>query len=285
MKIDGRLLAQKLLEDLTKKVSDLKKNGISPHLAVILVGDDPASEAYVRQKKLKGESIGIKVSVCEYPKNTTEEELLTKVKEFNNDPDTHGVIIQQPLPRHINPHALVEATDPEKDVDGFNSRSKFTPPIAEAAIEILQNAHSLKKQSDNSTIGQFNNWLRPQRVAVIGKGETGGKPIINKLRSLGVQPLIIDSKTKDPKQITKNADIIISCVGKNEVLKNENIKSGSILLSIGMFRGNDNKLHGDYDEDDIKDKAGYYTPVPGGVGPVNVAMLLKNAINASRNSH
>jgi len=279
MKIDGRSIASNIFEDLQRTVSQLKKKGITPHVAVILVGDDPASHAYVRQKKLKGEAIGMKVTIHEFDSKVSENTLLSKVQQCNNDNNTHGVIIQQPLPSHIDPKKLVEATNPTKDVDGFHSQSRFTPPIAEATLMILKNVYTRSNPVQGYS---FNKWLSTKHVTVIGKGETGGKPIADKLNSLGVQPLIVDSKTKDPHSLTKQADIIISCVGKPNIITKDKIQHGVILISVGMFKGEDGKLHGDYEEDDIKDIAVYYTPVPGGIGPVNVAMLLKNVIISAK---
>lgn len=285
MKVDGRKIAQHLLDNLKKDVHDLKTKGIKPHLAVILVGYDQASHAYVRQKKLKGEQIGMIVSIHEFDVNISEDKILSTIQQFNNDTNIHGIVIQQPLPEHIDAKKLVEATDPSKDVDGFHSGSTFTPPIAEAAIEILKEIYfSSESGNNNLAIKQFNNWLHSKNIVVIGKGETGGTPIRNKLEKLGAAVTVVDSKTENPNEITKHADIIISCVGRANIIKGENIKEGAILLSVGMFRGEDEKLHGDYEEDDIKDIAEYYTPVPGGIGPVNVAELLGNVINAATNN-
>lgn len=281
MRIDGKQISSTLLENIHRDVNELLLKRITPHLVVLLVGNDPASESYVRQKKLKGESIGMKVTVVTYPQEITEAFLLEKIKQLNNDSTVHGIVIQQPLPNHIDPHVLTEATDPRKDVDGFHSKSDFTPPIAEAALEILTKAYSLSYHSEDK---EFTTWLKSQSVVVIGKGETGGTPIREKLERLGVDVAVIDSKTESPQELTKKADIIISCVGKPNVVKKDKIKKGVILLSVGMFRGDDNKLHGDYDEEDIKDIAAFYSPVPGGMGPVNVAMLLSNVIQAAKPS-
>lgn len=274
MKIDGALLAQTLLENLKTEVSSLTQSNTTPMLAVILVGDDPASEAYVRQKKIKGESIGIQVSIFRYAKETTEKELLKKIEELNKDQHVSGIIIQQPLPRHINPEVLVAATNPQKDVDGFHPESKFSPPIAEAVLEILK---EIAKQN-NFGIQEY---LMGKTVVVVGKGPTGGTPIRKMLEENGASPEVVDSKTPNPDEITKNADIIISCVGKEGIVRKENLKNAVVLISVGMSRGQDGKLHADYDEEEIDGIASYYTPVPGGVGPVNVVMLLANVIKVA----
>lgn len=284
MKIDGRELAQKILGELETEVAMLKEQAITPHLVVILVGNDPASEAYVRQKKLKGESIGMQVTIQNFNKDVSNNELLSTIEAYNNDKNIHGIIVQQPLPEHIDVDKIIEATDPKKDVDGFHKDSAFTPPIAEGVEEILKSVFSQIASSSSTPHNDdtFLSWLRKKNVVVVGKGETGGMPIIQKMRRLGVEPTIIDSKTQDPLGVKKNADIIISCVGRSRIVKADELKQGVILLSIGMFRGEDGKLHGDYEDDEIKGIASYYTPVPGGVGPMNVAMLLKNVIQAAK---
>lgn len=272
MRIDGKEIAASIFSALRESVVLLKKKNITPHLVVILVGNDPASVAYVNQKKKRGEEIGINVSIHHYKDTVTTAELLKTIKQCNNDSNVHGIIVQQPVPKHIDIQKIITTTDPRKDVDGFHSHSSFVPPIAEAAIEIL------KKTEQNDT---FPSWLKKQEIVVIGKGETGGTPIINKLQTLGATVRVIDSKTTNPEKLTRKATIIISCVGRPDIITKNNITKGVILLSIGMFRGDDGKLHGDYEEEDIKDIAKYYTPVPGGIGPINVAMLLKNTLLAA----
>lgn len=273
MKIDGKEIASEIFGKQKVLIADLKKKQIIPHLVVLLVGEDPASKAYVRQKKLKGEAIGMIVTILEFDTDVSEEKLLSEIRRLNEDPTIHGIVIQQPLPDHINPQILVEATDPQKDVDGFHSRSIFTPPIAEAVLEVLKTI----AQNPND----ISNWLSNQQIAVVGKGETGGKPIADMLRALDISPVIIDSKTTDRRAILKKSSVIISCVGKKNIITIEDISDGVILMSIGMYRGEDGKLHGDYESEDIEDKAAWYTPVPGGIGPINVAMLLQNVIQSS----
>ena len=170
MKIDGKEIAEDIFRKQIVRVAELKKNNITPHLVVILVGSDPASHAYVRQKKLRGEGIGMHVSVVSFDEDVSELTLLEKIEELNHDPSVHGIVIQQPLPKHIDPHVLVEKTDPKKDVDGFHSSSVFTPPIAEAVIEIIKTIARIRHEDD------FTSWLQDQTISVVGKGETGGKP-------------------------------------------------------------------------------------------------------------
>jgi len=272
MKIDGRQISNKILQELKIKVGELKKKGIVPHLAIIIIGNDPASVAYVRQKELKAKSIGAQTTILKLNQQTSEADLLKIVKEWNINRNIHGIIVQQPLPGQINTRTITQAIDPNKDVDGFNFKSQFKMPIAMAVLEIL------KTISPN----RLEKWLISKTIVIIGKGETGGKPIIEALRKLGIEPSIIDSKTEKPQEITRNSDIVISAVGKANIVSPEMIKQGTILIGVGQCREN-GKIVGDYDEEKIKDIASFYTPTPGGVGPVDVACLLKNVVIAAEN--
>ncbi len=268
MKIDGKEIAQNILENLKRRVEKLQKGSITPHLVIILVGNDPASESYVKQKVQKGEAIGIKVTVKNYQLTITNYQLLKAIEQLNNDNNVHGIIIQQPLPSQIDVSAVINAVSPQKDVDGFGPQTKFPMPLAVAVLKILQ---SVEK-----------NWQK-KKIVIIGKGETGGGPIINKLRTMNIEPIIIDSKTQNPNKLTKTADIIISSVGKANIVKADAIKKGVILISVGLHKGEDGKLHGDYEENEIANIASFYTPTPGGVGPVNVACLLENLLQSAEN--
>jgi len=272
MKIDGKEIASRMFGSLKPRIDKLKEHGIIPHLAIILIDKDPASVVYVNQKEIKGEKIGAKISVKRLSSDVSESKLLSAIEQLNNDNNVHGIIVQRPLPKNINSNAISLAIEPNKDVDGFHPNSKFQPPIALAVLKILKDISSLTRSH-----------LAKLKIVVIGKGETGGKPIIDMLRKMNIEPSIIDSKTKNPEALTKKADIIISAVGKSDVVRPEMIKKGLILIGVGLHRGDDGKLHGDYDEEKIKNIASFYTPTPGGVGPVNVAMLLKNLVLATEN--
>lgn len=271
VRIDGTEIASTIYKKLTNRVGALAKKNIIPHLAVILVGENPASVAYVTLKQKKGEAIGAKVTLLKYPTSVTTEELLKKLEELNSDPSVHGILIQRPLPEQIDVPKIELATNPQKDVDGFHPSSPFTLPLPLAVVKILEYCHP-----DN-----FKEWLASQSIVVIGKGPTGGGPIIKLLNKLGVNPVVIDSKTENPNDLMKNADIIIASAGRENVVQPENIKQGVILVGVGILRGTDGKLKGDYNEEEIKDIAGFYTPTPGGVGPVNVAMLMENLLTAT----
>jgi methylenetetrahydrofolate dehydrogenase (NADP+) / methenyltetrahydrofolate cyclohydrolase len=315
MKIDGKAIAAAMYESLRKRVGELQKKNIIPHLVVILIEEDPASVAYVRQKQKQGEAIGAKVTVLHYDRNITNEELEEKIKELNADPTVHAMLLQRPVPAHIDVGKLELLVDPQKDIDGFHPDSPYTLPLPLAVVRILEEVHysssegakATESRSKNNVIPDsdwgsmdsrppirvesmfrgnnksknFLSWLQSQHIVVIGKGPTGGGPVIAYLKKLGITPEIVDSKTQNPEKIIKQADIVISSVGKEEVVKPEMLKKGVILISVGLFRGSDGKLHGDYDEEKIQDVASFYTPTPGGVGPVNVAMLIENLLRTA----
>lgn len=276
MRIDGKAIASEIFSDLTKRVEQLKKIGIVPHLVVVLIGNDPASEAYVRQKDLKAQAIGAKATIINLESRIKNQELLNLIKKLSKDNTVHGIIVQRPLPKHISSEKINQSVSPEKDIDAFLPQSPFTMPLAAAVLKILEKIYGYTPRVEVQKTLIFTDWLKQKNIVVIGKGETGGGPTIALLRKLGATPTVIDSKTVNAPLITEEADIIISTVGRANIVRPENIKKGVILVGVGMHRGEDGKLHGDYEEEDIKDIASFYTPIPGGVGPVNVAMLLKN---------
>jgi methylenetetrahydrofolate dehydrogenase (NADP+)/methenyltetrahydrofolate cyclohydrolase len=296
MLINGKHIAEQIFSDLKQRVSSLN---FTPKLGVILVGEDPASEAYVMQKQLKADNINAEVAIFQFPIDTQTETLLDKIRSLNSDSTTHGIIVQRPLPPHINTDVLQEEIDESKDVDGFKSTSPFHVPVVLAVLRILNEVYvslRAKEMSDAISSSQIaasptaprnDNllvWLKTKQVVLIGKGSTAGKPLMDYLNEMGVAFQSIDSKTENPEEITKQADIIISSVGKGSIITREMIKPGVVLIGIGIFRGEDGKLHGDYEEEQIKDIAAFYTPTPGGVGPINVAMLLENLVMAAENS-
>ncbi len=269
MKIDGRKIADTILENLKHNVALLKKEGSFPTLAVILVGDDPASLSFIRQKRKAAEAIGAKLFLDHQPSTLSNQQLETSIAQYNHDPQIHGLIIQRPLPKQtlLDP-ALLHTVSPQKDVDGFISHSPFDAPVAEAVITILQTVHP-----DN-----FFSWISRQHIVIVGRGETAGTPIARMLIKQGLAPTIVHSQTSDPAGITRQADILISCVGKHRVITGDSIKPGAILIGVGMHREDDTTFHGDYEEEEVKKITSFYTPTPGGVGPVNVACLMQNLI-------
>lgn len=279
MRIDGKVLAQNILEKLQKDVVALN---IIPHLVAILIGNDPASEAYVRQKELKANKIGAKATVLRFPSNVSQLKINKTIAQLNNDRSVHGIIVQRPLPKHFDPKTINQAVVPKKDVDAFHTDSPFEMPLALAVSHVLEYVFNSINKTSSISGQNVEKWLRNKQIVIIGKGETGGGPTINLLRNKGIACQIIDSKTKNPDSLLQSADIVISAVGKPGVLKPERLKKGVILIGVGMNRGADGKLHGDYEEKDVENVSSYYTPIPGGIGPINVAMLLSNLIQAAK---
>jgi methylenetetrahydrofolate dehydrogenase (NADP+) / methenyltetrahydrofolate cyclohydrolase len=285
MKINGTALADKIYQGLIIKVKLLSGQGIVPHLAVILVGEDPASKLFVSLKAKQSKRIGIKFTLFQYPSDVSQPDITDTIIKLNNNPKIHGIVIQQPLPKHLNKQQLINLVDIQKDVDGFCPNSSFTSPIALAVIKALEHAFI----NNNRTIEQSNNhfitWLHSKSIVVLGKGDTGGGPIITHLQKLGFQPHIIDTQTKNSNSIIKSADIVITTVGKPGIIKPDMLKKDVILIGVGVHKGKDGKLHGDYKSKEIRDIAAFYTPVTGGIGPLNVAYLLSNLIQSAEKQH
>lgn len=247
MKLDGKAIA-----DVT--LTDLAAQHISATLAVIQIGDNPASLAYIKQKQKAAEKIGARVIVTNS---------IADLHTLNNDPTIHGIIVQRPVPEGVGEYHVI----PYKDVDGFEQNSPFDVPVALGVWKILQ--------SISNTQSPIHNFV------VIGRGEAAGAPIAYYLKKQGCATSVIHSKTPNPQEIMKQADCIISCVGKERVVTADAVKPGAILISVGLWRDEVGKLRGDYDEAEIENIASYYTPTPGGVGPVNVACLMQNLVKAT----
>jgi len=262
MKIDGKALADGIFTDLTARVAALKEQGIVPTLAVILVGDNSDSLAYIRQKQKATERIGGRFIFEHLPATTTQKELTARVQMYNDDSSVHGLIVQRPI---IN--SLTATVSSGKDIDGFEKNSPFDVPITMAIFALLQNIHVDYRQKN---------------IVIVGRGETAGKPIAEAFAKQQCAMSVLYSTTPNPKGIMQTADILISCVGKEHVITSDSVKPGAILLSVGLSRGEDDKLHGDYDENDIENIASFYTPTPGGVGPVNIASLMQNLVKAAQ---
>jgi methylenetetrahydrofolate dehydrogenase (NADP+)/methenyltetrahydrofolate cyclohydrolase len=278
MKIDGRQIAANILNDLKTKVDILKEQGITPTMAVLLIGDVKSSEAYVRQKEIKAKQIGAEIKIFRFDENVTNEIIASLIKKLDADKNIHGIILQRPTPEQINAEELENLISPLKEIDGFGQNSSYTIPVAAAIFEILGEIFG-NLNEDNS----FNEWLSSNKIVVIGKGETAGAPIINYFRKREIEPIIVDSQTENAEQILSSADIIISAIGKRGVLKTTGLKKDVILIGVGLSADEDGKTKGDYDDSEIEEIASFYTPTPGGVGPVNVALLLNNLVEATEN--
>lgn len=280
MLLDGKMVADGILQSITHTVSTLQSKGIIPTLGVILVGDDPGSLSYIKQKQKMAERVGIRVIFEHFPDTISPEVLASAIAHYNADPDVHGLIIQRPVPTFIGDTGdILQTVIPSKDVDGFHPQSPFQVPVAKAVVTLLSTAHA-SLTAEGLIHLDFIPWLQSQSIAVVGRGETAGKPIADLLTTYTCTPTVIHSRTDHPENILKQSSVIISCVGRREVLKKSYISQGAILISVGLWRDTDGKLHGDYERADIEQLAAFYTPTPGGVGPVNVACLMQNVLEA-----
>ena len=314
MKVDGKQIASKIFDDLKNRVARLqapeRSDGgqgepITPHLAVILVGENPASEAYVLQKQLRGKTIDANIEVLRYSPDISAQILIDKIRELNANSQIHGIIVQRPLPEHIDPDLIENEIADAKDVDGFKPGSPFYVPLVLAVMRILEEVY--KAQTDSGVVAKappqndvilasdegarpeslvdFLSWLQSKKIVLFGKGSTAGQPIMDYFKEKGIDFEFIERTRENPEEVTQKADIIISSVGKKDIIKPTMIKNGVILIGVGINKDEDGHLYGDYEEDQIKDIASFYTPTPGGVGPVNVAMLLENLITSAEQSN
>lgn len=275
MIIDGRAIASEILEDLKKRVAKLNKNSVTPTLAVILIGDAKASAIYVRQKELKAHEIGVEPKIFRFDAAVSNQEIETLVKKLDKNPQIHGIILQRPAPPQIKVEEIEEFISPVKEVDGFGTNSIYPVPVAAATLKMIENAYENLGANE-----PFLDWLKTKKVVVIGKGETGGRTIIQLLRKNGIEPLVVDSKTADRDAEIKKGDVVISAVGKKGIVTKMNLQKDAILVGVGIF-SEEGKTKGDYDAAEIENIASYYSPTPGGVGPVNVSMLMENVVEAS----
>ena len=269
-------ISTEIKDELKITVEELKKQGVETCLAVIQVGDDPASSIYVRNKKGACAYVGIESLSYELPEETTEEELVKLVKELNENDNVHGILVQLPLPKHINADTIIRTISPDKDVDGFHPESVGRLCIGEPGFVSCTPAGiiQLLKRSGIEIEGK--------ECVVVGRSNIVGKPMsILLLRENGTVT-ITHSRTKDLKEVTGRADILVVAIGKPKFITADYVKEGAVVIDVGMHRNEENKLCGDVDFDDIKDKVSAITPVPGGVGPMTIAMLMYNCVEAAK---
>ena len=274
--IDGKKISTEIKDELKITVEELKKQGVETCLAVIQVGDDPASSIYVRNKKRACAYVGIESLSYELPEETTEEELVKLVKELNANDNVHGILVQLPLPKHINADTIIRTISPDKDVDGFHPESVGRLCIGEPGFVSCTPAGiiQLLKRSGIEIEGK--------ECVVVGRSNIVGKPMsILLLRENGTVT-VTHSRTKDLKEVTGRADILVVAIGKPKFITADYVKEGAVVIDVGMHRNEENKLCGDVDFDDIKDKVSAITPVPGGVGPMTIAMLMYNCVEAAK---
>lgn len=274
-RIDGIALSHKLRADVSSRAAALKAKGITPGLAVILVGENPASQVYVRNKVKACQESGLHSLLEKYSEDMSEKALLERIESLNQDPSIHGILVQLPLPQHIDAQRVIEAISPYKDVDGFHIASAgalmtgmpgFWPCTPYGCMKMLESiAYDLKGK----------------HAVVIGRSNIVGKPMAMMLLQKNATVTICHSATPDLKAMTLQADVIVAAVGKRNVLTADMVKPGAVVLDVGMNRNDEGKLCGDVDFEGVEKVASYITPVPGGVGPMTITMLLVNTLEAA----
>lgn len=272
--IDGKRISNEVKEDLKKQVEELTQKGVSLTLAVVLVGNDKASAVYVGNKQKACDYIGIKSLTFEMPEETTEEELLSLVNELNIREDVNGILIQLPLPKQIDEDKVIRAIDPKKDVDGFH-------PQSVGALSIGQKGYvSCTPAGIIELLKRSNIEIEGKECVIVGRSNIVGKPMAMLMLRENATVTICHSKTKDLKEVTKRADILIVALGKPRFITKEYVKEGAVVIDVGIHRDENNKLCGDVDYQDVVDQTSAITPVPGGVGPMTIAMLMKNCVSS-----
>ena len=277
--ISGKETAAKIRERLSAQIDQLREKGYQPGLAVVIVGDDPASQVYVRNKEKACKEVGIAAQTFALPKETTQQELMALIDTLNARSDVHGILVQLPLPRHLDEHQVINAILPEKDVDAFHPVNvgkimigdfDYVPCTPAGVMALLEEA-----QIDVSG----------KRAVVIGRSNIVGKPQAMLLLHKNATVTICHSKTQHLEEITRQADIIVVAIGKAHFLRGDMVKDGVVVIDVGMNRLENGKLAGDVDFDTVAPKASYITPVPGGVGPMTITMLLQNTVTACRRAN
>lgn len=277
--INGKLVTAEVRKNITEEIKDfVSKTGVTPGLAVILVGNNPASAVYVRNKHKACLEVGINSYQIELPESTTEEELLTKISELNADKNVHGILVQLPLPKHISEDKIINAIDPSKDVDAFHpanvgkimiGKYDFLPCTPAGIMELLH---------------FYNVEVLGKNCVVIGRSNIVGKPMSLLLLAENGTVTICHSKTKDLKAVAREADILVVAIGRAGFVTADMVKEGAVVIDVGINRTEDGKLCGDVDYEAVEKVASMITPVPGGVGPMTITMLLKNTLTAAKKS-
>ena len=273
--IDGNALAAATRADVARRASVLQARGLTPGLAVVLVGENPASQVYVRNKVKACDYAGLHSVLEKYPASMTEAELLARVEALNHDDSIHGILVQLPLPAHMDANKVIEAISPAKDVDGFHVSSAGALMVGQPGFWPCTPYGCMKMLE---SIGYT---LRGKHAVVIGRSNIVGKPMAMMLLAQSATVTICHSATANLKAITLQADVIVAAVGKRNVLTADMVKPGAVVLDVGMNRNDEGKLCGDVDYAGVSQVAGYITPVPGGVGPMTIAMLLVNTMQAA----
>lgn len=274
--IDGKELAKHIREELKEEVKKLKNAEIYPKLAVIMVGDDPASKVYVRNKSRACEDVGIEYEEYLLPAKTTREELLELIEKLNNDERVHGILVQSPLPEGLDANEAFRTILPKKDVDGFH-------PVNVGKLSLNQDCFvSCTPYGIIKMLEAYNVPIEGANAVIIGRSNIVGKPLAQCLLNKNATVTICHSKTKNLKEITKKADILIAAIGKSKFVTEDMVKENATVIDVGINRNEEGKLVGDTDFENIKEKVSFITPVPGGVGPMTIAMLMYNVVKAAK---
>jgi methylenetetrahydrofolate dehydrogenase (NADP+)/methenyltetrahydrofolate cyclohydrolase len=287
--IDGRAIAEKVYVDLRREIADLKSKGVTPGIAVVLVGDNPASRAYVRSKDKMSRELGLHSVKLELPDSTTQGELLARVEELNGDPKVHGILVQSPPPKQIDEAAIVRALDPRKDVDGFHPLNVAKLAMGDATGFVPCTPLGVQRLLIESKID-----IAGAHVVVLGRSMIVGKPVALLLMQKeggDATVTVAHSRSKNLEEITRSADILIAAIGRAHFVKAGHVSERAVVIDVGINRIDDKvnergyRLVGDVAFDEVAPKAKAITPVPGGVGPMTIAMLMSNTVKAARQFH
>ena len=274
--LNGKEVAKKTRENLKSKVEELKKKNIFPKLAVIMVGDDGASKIYVRNKSKACEELGIEYEEFLLDENTTQQQLLQLINKLNERKDVHGILLQSPVPKHLDINEAFRTISPEKDVDGFN-------PVNVGKLVLGQDTFiSCTPFGIMKLLEEYNIETEGKNAVVIGRSNIVGKPMLQCLLNKHATVTICHSKTENLKEITKKADILVAAIGKAKFVTKDMVKPGAVVIDVGINRNEQGKVCGDVDFNEVEGVASYITPVPGGVGPMTVAMLMENIVKAAK---
>lgn len=272
--LDGKMVATKVRQNLKLEVEDLKRKGIMPKLAVIMVGNDPSSKIYVRNKSLACKEIGIDYEEFLLGEDSTQEELLSLIDKLNEDDSVNGILLQSPIPKNLDINEAFRRIAPEKDVDGFN-------PCNVGKLCLGQDTFvSCTPYGIIKLLDEYNIDLEGKDAVIVGRSNIVGKPMLQCLLNKNATVTICHSKTIKLEEVTKKADILVVAIGKPKFIKKEMVKEGAIVIDVGINRGQDGKLCGDVDFEEVSKIAKYITPVPGGIGPMTIAMLMNNIVKA-----
>ena len=274
--LDGKALAKKTREELKIKVDELKKKNIFPKLAVIMVGDDPSSKIYVRNKSKACEEVGIEYEEHLLSADIEMKTLLDLINELNNRKDVHGILLQSPIPKNLDINLAFRTIKPEKDVDGFN-------PINVGKLSLDQDCFvSCTPFGIMRMLSEYNIETEGKHAVIIGRSNIVGKPMLQCLLNKNATVTVCHSKTQNLTEITKQADILVCAIGKPNFVTEDMVKEGAVVIDVGINRNAEGKVCGDVDFENISKKASYITPVPGGVGPMTIAMLMNNIVKAAK---